>query len=238
MKDIFLPKDPLGGLRRNLRASKEQAVNDGARSAEEESPSAVTVPDVVAESMSSGLPRVLEITAAIIAPTTLLTALMFYFGWSHAYWFCYYFGVNSTMLDFTIQDYLMRSVDGFFVPLTMVTVIMLPILWNHWFLKSRLAVKSNQRVPLNLAVGAVTFGLSLLFVGVANVLGWKILNYAYIPALSLVVGVLLLGYGVRLYRRIRSSDEDLAARRSTSASMAVAGGLFTSRKEVESDDGL
>src|SRR4029077_18370841 len=43
-------------------------------------------------------PQLVKILGAIVAPTTLLTALLYYFGWSHAYWFCDYFGVNSTVL--------------------------------------------------------------------------------------------------------------------------------------------
>jgi hypothetical protein len=56
----------------------------------------------------------------------------------------------------------------------------------------------------------------------ANVLGFKVLNHAYVPPLSLAVGVLLLVYGSRLYRKSPPSGRDLATRTSTSASMAVA----------------
>ena len=43
----------------------------------------------------------------VIAPVTLLTALLFYFGWSFAYWFFDYLGVHSTLLSLTSQDFLM-----------------------------------------------------------------------------------------------------------------------------------
>ena len=39
--------------------------------------------------------RLAKILGNVVAPTTALTALLFYFGWSHAYWFFDYFGVNS-----------------------------------------------------------------------------------------------------------------------------------------------
>jgi Zn-dependent protease with chaperone function len=45
-----------------------------------------------------------RIVGSIVAPTTLLTALLFYFGWSFAYWFFAYFGVDSTVLGLTTQD--------------------------------------------------------------------------------------------------------------------------------------
>ena len=54
---------------------------------------------------TSGRPQRTRILGAVVAPTTLLTALLFYFGWSRAYWFYIYFGVNSTLLDLTTRDY-------------------------------------------------------------------------------------------------------------------------------------
>jgi hypothetical protein len=41
---------------------------------------------------------------------------------SHAYFFFRYFGVNSTVLGFSTVDYLMRSVDALFVPVTATAV--------------------------------------------------------------------------------------------------------------------
>jgi hypothetical protein len=212
---------PLGGSQLELEALAGQIADKDISSTEAKPPSVASAPELVAESMTSGLPRVLELTGVIIAPTTLMTALMFYFGWLHAYWFCYYFGVNSTMLDLTTTDYLMRSVDGFFVPLTVVAVIALLVLWVN-FLIPRLVAKSDSQIPRIIAVATLIGGLSLLSIGMANVLGFKVLNHAYVPPLSLAVGVLLLVYGSRLYRKSPPSGRDLATRTSTSASMAVA----------------
>src|SRR6266536_2067630 len=35
----------------------------------------------------AGLPQLTRILGTVVAPTTLLTSLLFYFGWSHAYYF-------------------------------------------------------------------------------------------------------------------------------------------------------
>ena len=64
-----------------------------------------------------GATRVFKIVGAIVAPTTLLTGLMFYFGRLHITGMFRYLGVNFTVLDLTFQDYLIRSADGLFVPL-------------------------------------------------------------------------------------------------------------------------
>lgn len=34
-----------------------------------------------------GLPQLTRLLGTIVAPTTLLTSLLFYFGWSHAFWY-------------------------------------------------------------------------------------------------------------------------------------------------------
>src|SRR5918911_1335418 len=49
------------------------------------------------DTSNSALVLALKIAGSIVAPTTLLTALLFYFGLLHAYWFCQYFGVNYTV---------------------------------------------------------------------------------------------------------------------------------------------
>src|SRR5215471_16050550 len=92
-----------------------------------------------AEHTSALPPQLAKILGGVVAPTTLLTALLYYFGWSHAYWFCNYFGVNSTVLGFTTTDYLMRSVDALFVPMTVAASGALLAVWCHTLLRARLA---------------------------------------------------------------------------------------------------
>ena len=56
---------------------------------------------------------------------------MFYFGQQWATGFFRYFGVQSTVLDLTVQDYLIRSVDGLIIPLIIVVGTALVALWIH-----------------------------------------------------------------------------------------------------------
>lgn len=143
------------------------------------------------------LPRVLKAAAAIIAPGTALTALLYYFGWLHTYWFCYYFGVNSTILGFTFEDYLLRNVDGLFVPLTVVAGIGLVALWGHRMLGPYLAKALRVRRPV--VIGALAAGFVLSAMGMLNVFGVFALGLAVAP-LSLAAGVLLLMVGIRVHR--------------------------------------
>jgi hypothetical protein len=106
----------------------------------------------------SGLAQLTRILGTIVAPTTLLTSVLFYFGWMHAYWFFDYFGVNSTVLGLTTQDYLMRALDGLWVPMTVVAGAGLLVLWGHAVLRGRLATISPdvlRVLVLAMAMGEV-----------------------------------------------------------------------------------
>ena len=65
------------------------------------------------------MPRVLRLLGTVVAPTTLLTGLLFYFGQTYVAGYCRYFGVNFTTLDLSVRDYLIRSVEGIFLPLVL-----------------------------------------------------------------------------------------------------------------------
>jgi hypothetical protein len=149
------------------------------------------------------LPRVLKAAAAVIAPGTALTAVLYYFGYLHAFYFCNYFGVNSTTLGFTAEDYLMRNVDGLFVPLTVVAVLGLLVLWGHRLLGPYLAEASRARTPITL--GALGAGVVLSFLGLLNVFGVVALGLAVAP-ICLTAGVLLLMLAVRGHRRERPAE--------------------------------
>ncbi|MFI6595908.1 hypothetical protein ACIBHX_06650 [Nonomuraea sp. NPDC050536] len=131
---------------------------------------------------------------AVAAPTTLLTAVLFYFGWSHAYWFYDYFGVDSALLGLSTQDYLQLSVDGLFVPLTVAACAGLAVLWIRALLRDRRIPASRLLVP------AMTgCGLLLTANGVSRIFTETFLNRGLAVApLTLAAGVLLLVYAAHL----------------------------------------
>ena len=149
---------------------------------------------------TSALPRVLRIFGTIIAPTTLLTAVCYYFGWMFSYWFFDYFGVNSTLLGLAPSDYLIRAVDGLFVPMTVLGCISLLALWGHVLLRTYIAGPRIHLLRVLVPLIAVV-GLVLAFAGLASVFTTTVLTRHLAAApISLAVGVLLLEYAVTLRR--------------------------------------
>lgn len=147
------------------------------------------------------LPQVLTIVGSIVAPTTLLTALMYYFGLLHAAGFLWYLGVQVDVLDLTIHDYLFRSVDGLIPPLLAVAGIGLVALWAHEVLLKALPAGSRRTVLHVLTPLAASAGLVLVSLAIADFLGAAV--FAAFPVgrgLSLAIGVLLLAYAAQLLR--------------------------------------
>ncbi len=147
------------------------------------------------------LQAVVRVVGSVVAPTTLLTALLFYFGWAHAYWFFRYFGVDISLLGLTTQDYVMRSVDALLVPLTVALTVGLLALWAHLRLTAGLAAGPEWRRRLGVVGNALGIcGLALMLVGLARVIGLT-RSFSLIYPLSLTAGTLLVLYASRLHRR-------------------------------------
>lgn len=177
--------------------------------------------------------RLGRIFGKVVAPTTLLTGLLFYFGWSFTYWYFHYLGVNSTLFGSTSQDYLMRSVDALFVPVTSAAVVGLVVLWARAVIPQKLSSAAVARVERHRV--RVSTGLGLVLVGVAAsavVSDVARENLFLIAPLSLVIGVLLLSYAVHSIRVARgplrrTEGVDVRALTEWAAVFALVGiGLF------------
>jgi hypothetical protein len=161
---------------------------------------------------TSGLLQLVKLLGSIVAPTTLLTSLLIYFGWSHAFWFFDYFGVNSSLLGLTTQDYLRKSMDGLFVPMLVIAGAALVVLWGHALLRTRLAAGSHPRILRVLVPAMAAGGLVLAGAGVWSVFGTTPLDDHLVTApLSLAIGVLLLVDAVHLWRLLVAAEQPAAA---------------------------
>lgn len=159
---------------------------------------------------SFGLSRLGKLAAEIVAPTTLLTAVLFYFGWSHAFWFFDYFGVNSTVLGLTTQDFLMRAVDGLFVPITVAAVAGLAVVWGPAMLPARLRDRVRERIAPVVPRIASAVGLLLVVNGLSRIVWLTPFNQTLAVApLCLGSGVVLLLYAARR-RRLQAAPNAAA----------------------------
>lgn len=150
---------------------------------------------------AAALPQVLRIVGSIAAPTTVLTALLFYFGLVYSVGYFRYFGVNVTALDLPVQSYLILSADGLVIPLLYLAVLTLPALWLYQLRFESVAARRVARrvvTPCSAVAGAVLVSLAVA----DAVLGAAVFPAAFLEArgLSLSAGILLLAYAARLRR--------------------------------------
>ncbi|MFF3496131.1 hypothetical protein ACFYWS_32835 [Streptomyces sp. NPDC002795] len=170
-----------------------------------------------AEANATGIRRFGALFGAVVAPTSFVTALLYYFGWHHAYWFFDYFGINATTLGFSTVDYLMRSLDALFVPMAVMAGTGLIAFWGHDLLRQRIAEGRRPQL-LRIAV-PVTAG-----VGFLCALGgfWSILAPTFLTPhlalapLTLASGVILLAYALHLRRALVLAPDGVVPPRTAS----------------------
>ena len=70
----------------------------------------------------------LEWVTTVAGATTLVGALLYYFGWARASTTFSYFGIEAEVLGLSFQDYLLRSVRSTYQPLLVVAGVTLGFL--------------------------------------------------------------------------------------------------------------
>jgi hypothetical protein len=164
---------------------------------------------------SPGLPALSRLLGSVVAPTTLLTALLYYFGYMHAWFYFGYFGLNSTVLGFGSVDYLMQSVDALFIPVTGAAIAGLLALWGNALLVPRLRARRNRRVKAGIARGIAAAGAALAVACVILTFATSRETGTFVPLapLGFGMGVLVTAYAVHLHRVLmgRGHREDTAS---------------------------
>ncbi|GHH28828.1 hypothetical protein [Lentzea cavernae] len=147
--------------------------------------------------------RALKVFGSLLAPTTVLTALLFYFGVRHATYFCEWFGVHYSVLGLSAPDYLIRSADGMFVPLTVLSAAGLAALWGYRFLHSVLAPKTWRVLARRAVPVLVALGLVFLLLGLTG-LTVPLLLYAVpgLPGVCVALGVISFPLAERLHATV------------------------------------
>jgi hypothetical protein len=147
-----------------------------------------------------------------VAPTTLVTALAFYFGWVLTNSRMAYFGIDASALGFSVRDYLLRSADALFVPIGTAAVVALGAVWLHAHAIGQLANR-GRRARLRIAARvAIVAGAVLFAVGAISVFApLSFSPYYLFPSASPGIGIALLAYALHLLGRIDAAEGSLVA---------------------------
>lgn len=184
-------------------AARDAAVDDPTDGRDDEQAKAGGSIESAEFEAATALPQVLKIIGSVAAPTTLLTALLFYFGLVYAIGFFRYFGVNFTVLNLPAQDYLILSTDGLIIPLIYAAGVTLLALWLYQLRLETLSAAARRIVLRVVIPAAAVAGVVLVSLAMAHaVLGAPVFPATFWEArgLSFSIGVLLLAYAARLRR--------------------------------------
>lgn len=158
-------------------------------------PAAVATAGAEDEITAQSARTALELAGLVIAATTFISALAFYFGWAVTAAKVDYFGIDASVVGFSTQDYILRSTDALFVALVVIVAVALAALAVHAAITRALADPEHHRRLRRTAVGGAALGTVLLAIGLwAAVLPVpEVLSSAYV-APSAGIGIALLTY--------------------------------------------
>src|SRR6267143_7302776 len=116
----------------------------------------------------------LQTVGLVVAPVTLLTALLYYFGWirSNSLWL--YFGVDQSALGFSVQDYLVRSIGAIFAPLGGLLILCLLLIEAHTEIAHWIEMRHHHSLLVLVAPSVALVGLILFGIGVSGEAGHPI----------------------------------------------------------------
>jgi hypothetical protein len=168
---------------------------------------------------ASRIERLISSATSVVAPLSLLTALMFYFGYASARAQYDYFGVDVDTIGLSTQDYVMRSPAPLLTPLLTFVLLGVALATLHESVRRRTrdarsaadatdaTAREHRRLrrwrTLARALTGGGWGVLLLGVGLLLAYGYLATRWGYYPLVTpivLAVGSALALYGRRVAR--------------------------------------
>ncbi|MBB4951448.1 hypothetical protein F4556_006983 [Kitasatospora gansuensis] len=158
--------------------------------------------------------------AGLLAPTTVLTALLLYFGFAYTDALYERFGVDAATLGFSTQDYLLRSAGALYLPVgTALLAGLLGVLGYHGVTAAGRAGSPLLPYLRGAAIGLTVCGLLLFLLGLLG--GFRVWPARALDTpLLLGGGLLLVLYGRLL--RVKAQGQDYPVGRELPALALVA----------------
>ncbi|MGW4487223.1 hypothetical protein ACWEOE_25675 [Amycolatopsis sp. NPDC004368] len=162
---------------------------------------------------------------SVVAPATLLTTLLFYFGYVSTRSQYEYFGLDVDLIGLATQDYVMRSPQPLLTPLLVLTLASVGALVLHAAVQRRIAAASDT-TRIRTAVRVLTaIGLTVLGAGVVLLLLYGLVRgwawYALVTPLLIAVGGVLVVYGFHVLRRLEPEAPPTSAVRRVSLALVL-----------------
>jgi hypothetical protein len=166
---------------------------------------------MTAPGTSPGLVARLRELAGIVAPTTVVGALLFYFGYVATRARFEYFGVYLDIADLSNQSLLLYGLEVVYVPAALAFLAVLATVAAHGAVRWLLGDPARDHVSLLVALAAALGGLLLVGRALVGMLVPDIEDREPVPgttALALASGPALVAYAVWLTGRVTAGKPD------------------------------
>ena len=142
--------------------------------------------------------RWIGILGLLVAPTTVITSLCFYFGYVFTRTYFAYFGVDTDAVGFTSSDYVLKSVSVLYGPIVVLLLVWVAVLWAGVYV--RRISRSGKPIQLvrRMAWATITVGALGAAGGVVGVAIPRLFpdRFAAVTPLALGLGIILVVGGL------------------------------------------
>jgi hypothetical protein len=175
-----------------------------------------------------GLGPAVDFITRVVAPASLLTAILYYFGYLREHALFAYFGVDLGSLGFSTTDYLVRSAGTIFLPIATVLVCGILAVAAHHLLSLAMS-RADGRWTRVACIGIGVVAIVLLAIGVLGLQQRTDMNLPPLAApIALGIGALLLEYTIHtaaIYIPLSEQLQD-ALRRTSNLRRILIGALL------------
>ncbi|TCM33814.1 hypothetical protein [Kribbella sp. VKM Ac-2568] len=155
------------------------------------------------ESGGSGTPHWVRSLATIGSPIALATALLFYFGWVRTRFQARALGYDPAILQLSVQDYLLKSVNVLFLPFVVLVLVVLVLHHQHRRLVAAARRSDRVRASASRAGRLLVWSWPIWLLTAGVMLALPATRFIAVP-ISLSIGLLLALYGSTLTRTVGS----------------------------------
>ena len=184
----------------DLPESDADAATDAATDDAEVDASAVE-----AANPTGGLRTTLRGVLAVVAPSTLVVALLFYFGWARTSAQAHALGLDDTLFGYTTRDYILNSVSSMYWPLFVGAVALLVALLAYGLISVWLEQQDRPRRTRSarlLSAGSAAAGILALVLGAVGARVERPTRFVSLAApLAVTIGIVLVAYAAHLFIR-------------------------------------
>ena len=151
--------------------------------------------------------ELLQTLLGVVAPTAVLTALLYYFGWAVTSAQARVLSLDESAFAYTTRDYLLRSTGAILVPLIGLLLLGLIGVWAHTGLSGWVDSPDRRRDVSRLSRVLFLIGAVMLSAGIVGAFVPRLIG-AIVPPLALALGVTSCAYAAFLRRRLRDAQRE------------------------------